>query len=149
MKESSHSILCIFLDKEATSFAPHLNPTLFILSSWLEILPILAGELQFPFLGILFHSFQSRLIPLWPPKVLSALFSRLASVPSTNTSPTEVPALYCVLGTLQWTWPIPAIQEEEVIKIWDESTVKVSSEGTENQGLSIAEAMRDTPRETT
>lgn len=92
MKELSHSILCIFLDKEATSFAPHLNPTLFILSFWLEILPVLAGELQVPFLGILFHSFQSRLIPLWPPKALSTLFSHLASVPSTNTSPTEVPS---------------------------------------------------------
>lgn len=64
-------------------------------------------------------------------------------------APLRFPALCCVLGTLQWTWPIPAIQEEEVIKIWDESTVKVSSEGTENQELSIAEAMRDTPRETT
>ena len=58
MKELPHPILCIFLDKKATICPPLLNPTLLILASYLEILLILEGELQLPFLGILSHSSQ-------------------------------------------------------------------------------------------
>jgi len=58
----------------------------------------LEGELQLSFLGILSHSFQFRLILRWPLKTLSALVTCMASVPSSNTSPSEVPGSVLGLG---------------------------------------------------
>ena len=108
------------------------------------------GELQLSFLGILSHSFQFRLIPHWPLKTLSALVTCMASVPSSNTSPSGVPSSVLGLGMRQWTRPIPDIQQEEVIKIQDEFTKGASSENTGNQGLNlVGEAIRGTVRETT
>ena len=121
MKELPHPILCTFLDKKVTICPLLLNPTLFILASWLEILLILffffnfnwrlitlqycggfpEGELQLSFLGILSHSFQFRLIPHWPLKTLSALVTCMASVPSSNTSPSGVPSSVLGLGMRQ------------------------------------------------